>query len=129
MFLLIVMPVSIKQWRIEIDIFNAEYKFRFSATTSLKANCTLCFCTLGMRFVFALLMLLVCVDIELNPGPKKRNTCFNLSICHRNLNSKAAHNFEKINLPEAYITQSTNLISFLYQRSTFIPLSYLIMII
>ena len=88
-------------WRVEIGIFNAEYKVRLPTTTSQKANCTLSFFSLGIRFVFVLLMLLVCGDIELNPGPRKHDTSYNLSICHWNLNSIAAHNFEKVNLLEA----------------------------
>ena len=62
------------------------------------------FCSLGIRFVFVLLMLLACGDTELNPGPRKRDTCHNLSNCHWNLNCTAAHNFEKLNLLEAYNT-------------------------
>ena len=49
-------------------------------------------------------MLLVCGNIELNPGSRKRDTCYNLSIGHWNLNSIATHNFEKVNLLEAYNT-------------------------
>ena len=38
-----------------------------------------------------------------NPGPtKKRNSWFNFSICHWNLNSLTSHNCEKVNLLEAY---------------------------
>ena len=41
--------------------------------------------------------------MELNHGPtKKRNSWFNISICHWNLNSLTAHNFEKVDLLEAY---------------------------
>ena len=62
------------------------------------------FCSLGILFVFILLTLLVCDNIELNPRLRKRDTCYNLSICHWNLNSITAHNFEKVNLLEAYNT-------------------------
>ena len=41
-------------------------------------------------------------DVELNPGPKNRNSCYNFSICHWNLNSITAHNFAKVNLLQAY---------------------------
>ena len=38
-------------------------------------------------------ILLLCGDVELNPGPtKKRNFWFNFSICHWNLNSLTSHN-------------------------------------
>ena len=49
-------------------------------------------------------MLLVFGDIELNPGPRKRDTCYNLPICHWSLNITAAHSFEKVNLLKAYNT-------------------------
>ena len=49
-----------------------------------------------------LLILFVCGDVELNPGPKNRNSCYNFSICHWNLNSITAHNFAKVNLLQAY---------------------------
>ena len=42
-------------------------------------------------------LLLLCGDVELNPGPKQKNT-----ICHWNLNSIAAHNFAKLVLLKAY---------------------------
>ena len=127
-FLLIVIPVSTMQWCVEIGIFNAECKFRFQTTTSQKDNCTLYFCSLGIRFVFALLMLLVCGDDELNPGPRKRDTCYSLSVYCWSLNSIAIHNFEKVNLLEVYNTVNkfdTNCLSETY----LFPLCYLIMII
>ena len=65
-----------------------------------------CSCFLFLQFwfsfVFILLILFVCGDAELNPGPKNRNSCYNFSICHWNLNSIAAHNFAKVNLLQAY---------------------------
>ena len=48
-----------------------------------------------------MLTLLACGDIESNPGPRRRDSCYNFSICYWNLNSVTAHNFEKINLLEA----------------------------
>ena len=41
-------------------------------------------------------------DIELNPGPNKTNSSCKFSVCHWNLNSLAAHNFEKVGLLEAF---------------------------
>ena len=43
-------------------------------------------------------------DIELNPGPNKTNSSCKFSVCHWNLNSLAAHNFEKVGLLEAFNT-------------------------
>ena len=40
-------------------------------------------------------LLLLCSDVELNPGPNQ-NTAKKLSICHWNLNSIAVHNFAKL---------------------------------
>ena len=57
---------------------------------------------LEYRFVFILLILFVCGDIELNPGPKNRNSCYNFSICHWNLNSITALNLAKVNLLQPY---------------------------
>lgn len=105
-FLLIVIPVTIMQCRVEIGIFNAECKVRFSTTTLQKDNCTLYFCSLGIRFVFDLSVLLVYGHVKVNLGLRKRDTCYNLSVCHWSLNSIAIHNFEKINLLLPYDTVS-----------------------
>ena len=49
------------------------------------------------------LLLLICGgDIELNTGPRKNNTSYNFSFCHRSLNSIVAHNFSKLSLLEAF---------------------------
>ena len=48
---------------------------------------------------------MLCGDVELNPRPNtNRNSWFNFSICHWNLNSLIAYNFQKVNLLEAYNT-------------------------
>ena len=46
-------------------------------------------------------LLLLCDDVELNPGPKQ-NTAKKFTVCHRNLNSIVAHNFAKLILLKAY---------------------------
>ena len=46
-------------------------------------------------------LLMLCGDIKSNPGPRP-NSCQSFSICHRNLNNIAAHNFSKISLLRAY---------------------------
>ena len=43
-------------------------------------------------------------NIELNPGPNKTDSSCKFSVCHRNLNTLAAHNFEKVELLEAFNT-------------------------
>ena len=102
-FPLLIMPISNTQWRVEIGIFNATSKARyFKKKSPLVAAPVFCFFSFGFRFVFIVLILFVCGDVELNPGPINRNSCYNFSICHWNLNSIAAHNFAKVNLLQAY---------------------------
>ena len=52
-------------------------------------------------FPFIQCMLLLCGDVELNPGPLNSK---NLSICHWNVNGLSAHNFIKLSLLEAYVS-------------------------
>ena len=61
-------------------------------------------CRSGFRFVFIMLILLTCDDIESNPGTRRSDSCYDPSVCHWNLNSMTAPNFQKINLLEAYNT-------------------------
>ena len=61
-----------------------------------------CLFIFGFRFVFIILILFICGDVELNPGPKNRNSCYNFSICHWNLNGITANNFAKVNVLQAY---------------------------
>ena len=97
------MPVSNMQWRVGVGIFNATSKARYFKKKSLRvAGPVFCFFSLGFRFVFILLVLFVCGDIGLSPGPKNRNSCYDFSICHWNLNSITAHNFAKVNLLQAH---------------------------
>ena len=49
-------------------------------------------------------MVFSCGDIELNPGPEKRSSCYNSSVCNWYLNSINATNFVKIDLLPAYNT-------------------------
>ena len=93
------------EWCVEIGIFNASSNARYFNKKSLGAAAPpFGFFSFGFRFVFILLILFVCGDVELNPGPKNRNSCFNFSICHWNSNSIIAHNFAKVNLLQAYNT-------------------------
>ena len=50
-------------------------------------------------------MIKIIGDIELNPGPKQKQDQ-SLSICHWNLNSIPAHNFQKLELLQGYISSS-----------------------
>ena len=82
------MPISIRQRRVEIGMFNPTHKARFINLKSLRVVGNSSEFRLGIRFVFVFLMLFVCGDIELNP----------------NSNSITAHNFAKIDLLQAYNT-------------------------
>ena len=91
------------QWRVEIGIFNATSEARYFKKKSLwVAASVFAFFSFGFRFVCILLILFVCGDVELNPGPKSRNSCYNFSTCQWNLNSITAHNFGNVNLLQAY---------------------------
>ena len=110
------MPISNKQWRVEIGIFNATTRATYFKKKSLRvAAPVFCFFSFEFRFVFILLILFVCGDTELNPGPKNMKSCYNFSTCHWNLNSITAHNFAKvihdlnmICLSESYLDSSVS---------------------
>ena len=59
------------RWHVEIGMFNPAHKTRFINLKSLRVVGLSSGFRLGIRFVFVFLMLFVCGDIELNPGPKK----------------------------------------------------------
>ena len=81
-FSLLIMAISIMQWRVEIGMFNPAHKTRFFNEKSLRVVGLSSGFRLGIRFIFVVLMLFACDDIELNPGPKKRSSCCNFSVCH-----------------------------------------------
>ena len=95
------MQVNVVQCHIEIGVFSASCDVRYSTKFSRpnhfpsKKNNNYC-----SHFNFITLFTLG--DIELNPGPNKTNTSCKFSVCHWNLNSLAAHNFEKVGLLEAF---------------------------
>ena len=89
------MPISNIQWCVKI--FDATSKTCYFNKKSLRTVAPVfCFFSFGFCFVLILLFLFFCGDIEPNPGPKNRNSCYNFSICHCNLNSIKAHNFAAI---------------------------------
>lgn len=98
------MPVSRMQWHVEIEIFNILAAARYFKKQSLRILCPQFSCCVFFHFTFLLLSLYVCGDIHLNPGPTRNRPYYNFSICHWNLNSTTAHNYEKINLLQAYNT-------------------------
>ena len=96
------MSISIDQWRASIGLFYGQVYRCFSI--KLSGGCCdfkmvgfiLCFFA-----VFAFLFLLKHGDIEINPGPKKKETRF-FSCLHWNVNNILAHN--KLSLLEVYNT-------------------------
>lgn len=70
-------------------------------------------------YVFISYFLWICGDIEKNPGP---NDWHNLSVCHWNLNSIAAHNFSKLSALQAY--NSTHNFDIICLSETFLDSSY-----
>ena len=69
---------------------------------SLK-NVTVYFNHVGFCYLLfhSIYLLILCSDIELNPGPKDAEY---LSLCRWNLNSIAAHNFAKVSALKAFNT-------------------------
>ena len=90
------------QWRVEIGIFNIRLCIRcksnvLGSLTSLPY--TIAETSITLRTIF----LLLCRGVEFNHGrTKKRNSWFNFSIYHWNLNSLTTNNFEKVNPLEAH---------------------------
>ena len=104
-FSLLIMPINIMQWRVEIRMFNpAHHKIRFINGKSLRVVLLSSAFRFGTRLFFVVLMLFACGYIELNPDPKKKNSCYNLSVWYWNLKSITAHNFVKIDVLQAYNT-------------------------
>ena len=91
------------QWRVEIGMFS-ENLVQYRDRILLPTIRPLFSCSLGIRIVFITLILLTCGDIKPNPGPSRRDSCCNFSVCHSNLNSVTAYNIEKINFLEVYNT-------------------------
>ena len=58
-------------------------------------------CFLIINPVLEYLLLILCGDVETNPGPYNENKQ-TISVCHWNLNGIAAHNYTKLSMLEAY---------------------------
>ena len=71
-FSLLIIPLSITQWRVEIGMFNPAHMTRFINEKSLRVACIYSVFRFGIRFVFLVPMLFGCVDIELNLSLKKK---------------------------------------------------------
>ena len=93
------MPITIVHWRVEIGAFNLRSFMRFPKSI-FSVNVRTRIAQYFFMLLCGITPLLICGDVELNPGPKK--TKFNFSLCHWNLNSITAHTFSKISLLKAY---------------------------
>ena len=87
--------------RVEVGMFFRESKVLYRNRIFLPTIRLLFSSSSGFRFAFIMLILITCGDIESNPEPRSCDSCCNFSMCHWNLSSMTAHNFEKINLLEA----------------------------
>ena len=103
-FSLLIILLSITQWRVEIGTFNPAHMTRFINEKSLRVACLYSAFRFGIRFVFLVPMLFGRDDIELNLSLKKKSSCYNFSVCLSNLNSITVHNFARIDLTQAYDT-------------------------
>ena len=112
------MPISILQWCIEIGIFNARF-YIICKSNALWSLTPLLYTIARISIIFQLVFLILCGDIELNPGlNKKTNSRFNFSIFHWNLTSLTAHSFEKVNHLEDCNT--ANDFNIIYQSISFL---------
>ena len=57
---------------------------------------------IGFYILVFINLILLCVDIEENLGPKTKLND-NLSVCYWNVNSIPSHNFQKITVPESFV--------------------------
>ena len=64
-FSLLIMPISIMRWHVEIGMFNPTHKTRFIELKSLRLVGLSSGFLLGICFVLVFLMLFACGDIEL----------------------------------------------------------------
>ena len=74
------------------------FNFQFFAKLN-KSKFQLNFNGMEVNFFFTicfLIILKICGDIELNPGPKRDKSGDKFSLCHWNLNRDAAHDLKRL---------------------------------
>ena len=77
---------------------NAKHlKRKYQISICFSESCRLY--VISCLFIFPLIF---SGDIELNPGPRKRDCYYNLSLCHWNPNNITPHNFSKFILLKTY---------------------------
>ena len=95
------MPVNVLQCHVEIGVSDALCDVRYTTKFSRSSHAPSKKTTVDV-LIFSLLLLFMSADIELNPGYNKINSSNKFFVCHWNLNSLAAHNFEKVRLLKVY---------------------------
>ena len=93
--------ISIDQWRSSIGLFYGQVYGHVNIKLSKDCNFKIVAFILCFYAVFTFLLLLKHGDVEINPGPKKKETRF-FSSLHWNVNNILAHN--KLTLLQAYNT-------------------------
>ena len=96
-----IFPMNLVLFLVFVIVLSPRRSFHI---TPINAGTSMLVITVALIFdylCFKCNLLLLCGDVELNPGPKQ-NTAKNFSIWHWNLNSIAAHNFAKLVLLKAY---------------------------
>ena len=115
------MGVSIGLWRASIGRFHASYKSYYEGKRKLSRQFFTFYASLmeylvnivnqclnpkhaffGFYIMVFINLILLCGDIEENPGPKTKPDG-NLSVCHWNVNSIPSHNFQKIAVLESFV--------------------------
>ena len=108
------MGISIGLWRASIGRFHASFKTYSEGKRKLSPQLFTFYVSLmgylvsianqclnskdyffGLYIMVFINLILLCGDIEENPGPKTKPDG-NLSVCHWNVNSIPSHNFQKI---------------------------------
>ena len=96
------MPICTEQWRPDIGQF-------YSLTHPVRVINILRRGFSKIQNVFSFFFNLFCClllrqngDIEVNPAPKKKAAAEHFSCCHWNVNSLAAHDYQKVSILEAY---------------------------
>ena len=85
----------------EISVFETLCNIRYTTKFSRSGHSSSKKITV---IIFTLLLLFMSGDTESKTGPNKTNSSCKSSVCHWNLNSLVAYNFEKIGQLEAYNT-------------------------
>ena len=115
------MGISIGLWRASIGHFRPSYKSYYEGKRNLSSQFFTFYASLmayvvnianhclnskysffGFYILVFINLILLCWNIEENPGPKTRPND-NLYVCHWNVNNIPSHNFQKIAVLESFV--------------------------